>query len=223
MLNSLAMRTGTCPECGDEFPIKPTGRPRKFCGDECKTKASNATSRRGECRNCGEAFTHARGQVRFCPDCRYIARVLPERGRPLLSLDGQDALRCTRCSVVKVVDEFRPHLRGKHGRTSWCRQCHREYNAAPDRRLKALRASRKSKLGISIEDQLVMWEAQGGRCASCGYVFEDEHDAHLDHDHATGRVRAFLCGACNHIVGRCGEDVDHLVAVAEYLLQQRDA
>lgn len=219
MLKSMEM--SICPVCGDEFETNRIGRPRKFCGDACKTQASNDRERRSTCRSCGQRFEHARGQVRFCPDCKYSARALPERGRPLLSLDGQDALRCTRCDETKPVEEFRPHPAGKHGRGAWCRDCHREYSAEPERKLKALRASRQSKLGISVADQLAMWVDQEGRCAACGYEFADEHDAHLDHDHATGRVRAFLCGGCNHIMGRCGEDLDQLVAVAEYLICQR--
>ena len=80
---------------------------------------------------------------------------------------------------------------------------------------------RRVRYGISLEDQEAMWAAQGGLCASCEKPFPSDRETHLDHDHATGRVRAFLCGHCNNIVGRCGEDIDHLVAVAEYLIRQK--
>lgn len=116
---------------------------------------------------------------------------------------------------MKPEEQFGEDARYAHGRRTWCRACYGVYNE--QRRTLTLKQTRRSKLGISIEDQDAMWQRQEGRCAACEYEFVDEHDAHLDHDHATGEVRAFLCAACNHIVGRSGESADHLLAVVEYL------
>jgi hypothetical protein len=140
-------------------------------------------------------------------------------GRSILIQDGVECLTCTRCGQVLAIEEFLADPRYAHGRRTWCFTCYRLYNA--ERASRTLELTRRTVYGISIEAQRQMWEDQHGKCASCRASFESIHKAHLDHDHQTGRVRAFLCAACNHIVGRCGEDVDHLVAVAEYLIAQR--
>jgi hypothetical protein len=38
---------------------------------------------------------------------------------------------------------------------------------------------------------------QRGRCAICGIAAKRASDLYLDHDHATGYIRALLCNNCN--------------------------
>lgn|SRR5574343_135398 len=63
----------------------------------------------------------------------------------------------------------------------------------------------KSKYGITENDFLLMLKRQRGRCAIC----KRHHKKcargrclgvalHVDHDHATGRIRGLLCHHCNH-------------------------
>jgi hypothetical protein len=54
---------------------------------------------------------------------------------------------------------------------------------------------------------------QGDRCAICG----DAEPQHLDHDHATGKIRALLCQRCNHGLGLFRDDPTLLRAAAEYV------
>lgn len=67
---------------------------------------------------------------------------------------------------------------------------------------------RRSKYGLSNEQVRALY-ASG--CAACG----DAADV-IDHDHASGRVRDSLCGACNRALGHAKEDPARLRALAEY-------
>lgn len=158
---------------------------------------------------------------KYCSDaCRHRAQRegLAQRSAGVrVRADG--LVLCTKCLTHRPPTDFCSGARYQAGLQSWCRPCYAEYNLS--RRDRNILLERRSKYGVSLEDQDAMWAAQEGRCASCQHVFNRLGEAHLDHDHVTGRVRGFLCGPCNHIVGRCGEDVDHLVAVAEYLLAQQ--
>jgi hypothetical protein len=55
---------------------------------------------------------------------------------------------------------------------------------------------RAKQLGVSDEDYAAMLEAQGGGCAICGAKPKTRR-LHVDHDHATGKVRGLLCHRCN--------------------------
>lgn len=52
-----------------------------------------------------------------------------------------------------------------------------------------------------------------GKCAICGATGE----LHVDHDHATGRVRGILCERHNLGIGQFADNPDHLKRAAEYL------
>lgn len=67
--------------------------------------------------------------------------------------------------------------------------------------LAVTRKNRARTYGLSVPDQVALWQRQGGRCAICEVEFESERDAKLDHDHRTGAVRAFLCNRCNTQLG----------------------
>src|SRR4029077_18370979 len=54
-------------------------------------------------------------------------------------------------------------------------------------------------------------------CRVCGRHKAD----HLDHDHATGKVRAGLCKHCNWGLGNFKDDADLLARAAEYLRHWR--
>ena len=59
-------------------------------------------------------------------------------------------------------------------------------------------------------DGLDLFAAQKGLCAICDTTIKintrGRGSAHLDHDHSTGRVRGWLCHACNVAIGMLRED-----------------
>lgn len=45
---------------------------------------------------------------------------------------------------------------------------------------------------------------------------------HLDHDHATGKFRGWLCGRCNVALGMVKDNTETLIALAEYIKKSRE-
>ncbi len=107
------------------------------------------------------------------------------------------------------------------------REYQREYRTNPDTRPIALSAQQRGyyrrEYGITVEERDALHLSQGGRCAICleTTVFGSNTGAHLDHCHATGKVRAVLCSACNHGLGRFRDSPDLLRAAAAYIEKHR--
>lgn len=82
--------------------------------------------------------------------------------------------------------------------------------------------SLKKIFGITIEQFDEMLEAQNHLCAICGQPETRTWKGRtnllsVDHDHESGRVRALLCGACNHMIGDAKDDPQRLAAAIDYL------
>lgn len=73
--------------------------------------------------------------------------------------------------------------------------------------------------GLSEADYTTMLNGQGGKCAIC--TKELGNDVCVDHDHATGMVRALLCRKCNLGLGYLMDDPEVLRAAAAYVERYR--
>ena len=65
-----------------------------------------------------------------------------------------------------------------------------------------------------------MYDGQGGACAACRDAIAfpgTDRNTHIDHDHATGKVRGLLCNHCNLSIGHAKDSPERLVAMAAYL------
>jgi hypothetical protein len=58
---------------------------------------------------------------------------------------------------------------------------------------------------------------QAGGCATCGEPYSIEKKLHVDHDHATGKVRGLLCTGCNKALGCVKDNPDVLIKLAGYI------
>ena len=112
---------------------------------------------------------------------------------------------CGDCSTEKQAADFAPAALGAGGLHSYCRVC------------KALRAIR-STYRVDPSKVLFIWQSQGRACAICRKDLEfPSKTFHVDHDHATGRVRGVLCSSCNRGIGYLQENPEILRRAAEYL------
>jgi Recombination endonuclease VII len=123
--------------------------------------------------------------------------------------------RCPDCGKYKPLDEFPRNKRKPDGRHAYCKPCHNARGRETKERLyggsRHYHLKRRYGIGASEFDQLV--SDQGGVCPIC----TQPDPEHVDHDHATGRVRGILCFNCNGGLGQFGDDAERLVRAQLYL------
>jgi hypothetical protein len=78
----------------------------------------------------------------------------------------------------------------------------------------------ETRYGMPYEQFEKMEVDQGGVCAICGRPPTNTKYGrlHVDHDHATGRVRGLLCHTCNAGLGQFQDKVEWIQAAVAYLL-----
>lgn len=141
---------------------------------------------------------------------------------------------CGTCRKRLPASSFHLKREAKDGLQPSCRDCVRTYfssykaansvkiNARDREWRNANRAEiagrrREQKFGISAEQAAELLELQGQACAICGRAFTADLKPHVDHDHASGRVRGFLCTNCNCGIGQFRDDPVVLLAAADYI------
>lgn len=82
-----------------------------------------------------------------------------------------------------------------------------------------LARARQSKYGLSPEDVARMLDDQCGGCAICAKPIRGLR-FHVDHDHATGKVRGLLCHHCNTRLLPSVEHPDPFIDAALAYLQR---
>jgi hypothetical protein len=72
--------------------------------------------------------------------------------------------------------------------------------------------------GITLQEYEEKLVQQGNLCAICGSHLPSTGPlTHLDHDHKTGRLRAFLCTLCNKGLGSFRDNTEFLNKAINYL------
>lgn len=115
---------------------------------------------------------------------------------------------CSKCGEEKNLSDFHNDFRKKDGVRSYCKPCalkyaQERYKSDPERFKEDAKVYRlKSLYGLSPEDLDDMWCAQSGCCAICYSALSRRSAGFaVDHNHATGEVRALLCSTCNQALG----------------------
>lgn len=126
---------------------------------------------------------------------------------------------CTTCNTPKAerfMSKASPHR---------CKACARAalkawVAANPSEYERARRKSHlKKHYGITAEQFDAMLAAQGGQCAICSEPPTDARGfrPHVDHCHASGKIRGILCGRCNKALGQFKDDASLLRRAIAYL------
>jgi hypothetical protein len=188
------MESKFCRDCGEERPLTDFTR--------------NRNSRDGfafYCRN------HARKRHQTSRD-RPAGAPTRRHARHRVIPDGHKW--CPDCGQVLPFDAFGRNAASQTGRTSYCKPCHN----ARGRRAKELAGGERTyhlrrRYGITAEEADALLAEQGGVCAICMAA----PAVHVDHDHATGAVRALLCFNCNGGLGQFKDNPSFLHAAAYYV------
>lgn len=126
---------------------------------------------------------------------------------------------CRLCLTEKLLADFYRRTNGTY--FTRCKKCFNRKlvetkRKNPHRSVTERENRLKTTYGITnaAYDRMVI--EQGGGWAICRNVPAGEK-LHVDHDHATGKVRALLCGPCNRMLGCARDNPGVLVAGAEYV------
>lgn len=165
------------------------------------------------------------GIVSWCKACtrensrqRYRAARTNE---PRVYADPTKPKACPRCKQTKPPEAF-PQRRNKRrlggeklALDTYCLDCRKVEHAEPRRKTGSLRRV----YGITLADKEGQIAAQAGVCAICNkaLVSLGTRNVHVDHCHATGKLRGVLCAGCNHILGRVKDNTEVLQRAIDYL------
>lgn len=139
--------------------------------------------------------------------------------------------KCSSCQQIKPLEEFHRAKNKKDGRQHRCAECattaniarykeRREqlvayqaaYDSKPENKLKSRIQHIVKVYRVSKEEATLLASAD-----TCEICKRSGLQMHVDHDHATGRVRGVLCQNCNLSLGGFQESIESLEKAIWYL------
>lgn len=127
--------------------------------------------------------------------------------------------KCSRCKEVKPLSAFSKNKQHWSGHKSACKVCaSKDFSNWKSKNLEKSRLSDRKRhyirtynLNPELAEKLV--QNRVGECSICGSV----SPLVVDHCHTTGKVRGFICSACNSILGYSKDNIKTLENTIKYL------
>jgi hypothetical protein len=190
------MATKFCKDCDDHRSVEDFSR--------------NARTRDGLAFYCREHLAERGQRSREARRTKPRVRRIPPAG--LVIPGGQKW--CPDCDAVLPLADFVRTVQSKSGYSAYCKPCHNARSRASREKVGGSRSYHLTRrYGITAAEADHRLALQGGLCAIC----KTAPAQHVDHDHATGAVRALLCFNCNGGLGQFKDDPHVLRAAAEYV------
>ena len=165
------------------------------------------------CGRCGKTERGANGQCKPCKRAHAKARGATPEGKVAkrASRDISEEARAAR--QAKRGSEGELWRRRQRRTKTEVRERERRYARKPDVVLRRYAIRYK----IPAADLAALIASQENKCGSCGDDLVSGHGTHIDHDHATGKVRGILCRDCNLAEGFLRGSPERARKLAAYL------
>lgn len=173
----------------------------------------------------------------YCKACvKRRGAIFTKRSRPRVSAP-EGFKHCRKCQTTKPVSEFNRNRRHFDDLNPDCKPCQlarrRKWVAENPERVKELmrnwhhanpkrskEIADKARYGLEYGEYDRILALQDGRCALCRTDKPGGKGRfHVDHDHATGKVRGLLCHNCNVALGHVNEDPVLIRKMIAYLAE----
>lgn len=188
-----------------------------------------------QCSTCGEDYEAKRSDSRFCPPCRKLEHSKHmqeyEKRSGSLCLDcgirvARRSDKCKQCEDASRKSDIPYKVRRSVVQTRYY-DSHKDdilskhktrYYTDIDVQRERHRLWRYNRYGKTYDELMEMLVAQESKCLICGVEMPPGKDGlNIDHDHASGRVRGFLCRRCNLTLGYMQDNPTLLRAAADYI------
>lgn len=181
--------------------------------------------------------------IALCGNCHYCADEGLFERKVLLSIvehrltEDYKTKICSICKQTKRISEFNRNKQAVDGRRPHCSECRNQQRRSDyahnptkyleevsqwnsknrDKYLLCMRQTNlKRRYGLDAQQLADLLNQQDHNCAICNKPFLIS-GFHVDHNHATGEVRALLCGACNVALGNLRDDASLIRRAIAYL------
>ena len=145
---------------------------------------------------------------------------------PKVALVDGDKLYCCSCQEWKELSLFHKDSSSPRQHAYYCKACansksrayHHKHKTTEHYKYKKRNGWIKEAHGLTLQEYTEKLAAQDFLCAICEVkLLTQGHLTHLDHDHKTGKLRAFLCTNCNRGLGHFQDSPNLLAKAITYL------
>jgi len=135
---------------------------------------------------------------------------------------------CSKCGIVKELDQFNKRAASKDGYTARCTTCinTKALKTRTERPDSTRGNNLKQRFNMSIAEYNEIFLKQKGKCAICELA-ETSVDSKgnikwlsVDHHHGNGDIRGLLCNSCNTGIGLLQDSAKIMYSAINYLKER---